>query len=193
MNGPDLIIDSPTSDRPISDLGTRLISPNCYTDSNLIRWKLIRRHKCLLPPTRRTTAAAPWLVRAHRSDIKVPRLAPTLRKHYRQEGKGEGAQGHKTYRGTAQARADTLRGRPVRLLHTTRKPSPFVVAPLARSPPDHAWQWGAIATSLAPSTPLSLKSSSQYGVAEQIQSTSCTNMAVSRSLYPCNTHFVRKG
>jgi hypothetical protein len=54
MNGPDLIIDSPTSDRPILDLGTRLISPNRYTDSNLIRWKLIQRHKffSLLTTTR---------------------------------------------------------------------------------------------------------------------------------------------
>jgi hypothetical protein len=144
MNGPDLIINSPTTDRPISDLGTRLISPNRYTDSNLIRWKLIRWHKCLLPPTRRTAAAAPWLMRAHRSDIKVPRLAPTLRKHYRQEGKGEGAQGHKTYRGTAQARADTLRGRPTGSSAATLCPIRLGFSP------SHAWRlvvsWACIYT-----------------------------------------------
>jgi hypothetical protein len=49
--------------------------------------------------------------------------------------------------------------------YAARKPSTSVVAPLSRSPPDHAWRWGANATPLAPSISLSLNSSSQYGAA----------------------------
>jgi hypothetical protein len=49
--------------------------------------------------------------------------------------------------------------------YAAKNPSTSVVAPLSRSPPDHAWRWGADATPLAPSTSLSLNSSSQYGAA----------------------------